>query len=730
SYSGHTDVGAYGTSGHGGFIEVSGRDWLGYNGSFNALAVGGRAGTLLLDPTDMTISNAANSGVTGSSPFNGSGPAVSNLNVTTLQTALGTGNVTIQSSAGTGGNGDITFVGAVAWNSANSLTVNAARHLTVNNTITNTGTGNILLNANIAATGDLTINNNISTGGSIGGLARRDLTLAAGRTLTTGAIGSIGLRAANGSTTDTGSLYLLGTIATGNGGTVLSSGINGTRPDLTLTAANFLLVGPMGQPLGNTNIQGFRDISIQRNMQLRANTSFTALADRDLTLTAGNTITTVNGGVSLRAAGGSTAGTGNLNLLGNLSISNGSLTLLSGINGTRPNLTLSTANLPTFTTGPVNIRGFNDLTINRALSTSAAGGILLQNNNRIIFNNNLAATGTGTITISDPLVIGSGSSVSLTSVNSAITLGSTVNGVLGGAAESLTINSGTATTTFGGAVDGLNLTATAGTFSLAAAMGATTPMGNVSLTSTNALTLPAITASSILAQTTGTNITLGGNITTANGPITFNNNVILGANQSMNAGTGTITFGGTVNGANTLTTSAGATNFSGAVGGSMALNGLTVTGAANVGSNITSDNGPITFNNNVTLTGNSTMNVGTGAITFGGTVNGANDLTVNAGITSFASAVGGTDPLNNLSVATTNALTLPTVNAATILARTTGATADVTLGGNLISSATSGSSVILAAARDLINSTSRTITTAGTARWLIYSGDTADATIA
>jgi hypothetical protein len=73
---------------------------------------------------------------------------------------------------------------------------------------------------------------------------------------------------------------------------------------------------------------------------------------------------------------------------------------------------------------------------------------------------------------------------------------------------------------------------------------------------------------------------------------------------------------------------------------------------------------------------------------------------------------------------------LPTVNAATILARTTGAAADITLGGNLTSSATSGSSVILAAARDLINSTSRTITTAGTARWLIYSGDTADATIA
>ena len=73
-----------------------------------------------------------------------------------------------------------------------------------------------------------------------------------------------------------------------------------------------------------------------------------------------------------------------------------------------------------------------------------------------------------------------------------------------------------------------------------------------------------------------------------------------------------------------------------------------------------------------------------------------------------------------------NALTLGTVSGSTILARTLGAASDLTLGGNLAASATSGDSIILAAGRDVDNSANRTLTTAGTARWLIYSGDTAN----
>lgn len=50
---------------------------------------------------------------------------------------------------------------------------------------------------------------------------------------------------------------------------------------------------------------------------------------------------------------------------------------------------------------------------------------------------------------------------------------------------------------------GYNLTATAGTFTFGGDIGTSTPLAAVSLTSTNGLTLPSITAACILARTTG-----------------------------------------------------------------------------------------------------------------------------------------------------------------------------------------------------------------------------------
>ena len=46
-------------SGNGGFVEVSGRDFLDYLGSVNTLAPNGVNGALLLDPTDMAITTTA-----------------------------------------------------------------------------------------------------------------------------------------------------------------------------------------------------------------------------------------------------------------------------------------------------------------------------------------------------------------------------------------------------------------------------------------------------------------------------------------------------------------------------------------------------------------------------------------------------------------------------------------------------------------------------------------------
>jgi filamentous hemagglutinin family protein len=145
---------------------------------------------------------------------------------------------------------------------------------------------------------------------------------------------------------------------------------------------------------------------------------------------------------------------------------------------------------------------------------------------------------------------------------------------------------------------------------------------------------------------------------------------------------------------------------------------------------LTTNGGNLNFNNNLQLGASQSFNSGSGTTAFSGTVNGNHNFTVNASTINFSGAIGGITPLNNVTLTSANAFTLPAITTSTITARTTGVTADLILGGNLSASATTGDSIILAAGRDMDNSGNRSLTTAGTARWQIYSGDTANAATA
>lgn len=136
-YAGHVDVDAGVQSGDGGFVEISGKNQLDFQGTVSARAEQGEMGTLLLDPTDITISNAANNNVNGATPFSPTvddGP--SNLNVTTLQTALAAANVTVQTRATGTQLGDITVVDPIAWSANRTLTLDAHNKIYVNASIT------------------------------------------------------------------------------------------------------------------------------------------------------------------------------------------------------------------------------------------------------------------------------------------------------------------------------------------------------------------------------------------------------------------------------------------------------------------------------------------------------------------------------------------------------------------------------------------------------------------
>lgn len=155
--------------GNGGTVETSGHvvDISGVK--VDTTAPNGKTGNWLLDPYDLTVTDA--SGSTTVTPSGGtytSGASGSTVTNNDVNTALATTNVTLQTggSAGDGhGNGDIFVNGAISWSSGNSLTMNAFRDINVNANVTHSGsTGALALNPNTGAGGG---NLNVASGFSV-----------------------------------------------------------------------------------------------------------------------------------------------------------------------------------------------------------------------------------------------------------------------------------------------------------------------------------------------------------------------------------------------------------------------------------------------------------------------------------------------------------------------------------------------------------------------------------
>jgi len=113
--------------GNGGFVEVSGKI-LDFQGKVLALAPKGKAGTFLLDPVDVII------GAGVLSPACGVNNPAANTTFDNglLSGLLGGCSVTIQTSGGAGGSGNITVNAPVTWASGTVLTLHAANNITIN----------------------------------------------------------------------------------------------------------------------------------------------------------------------------------------------------------------------------------------------------------------------------------------------------------------------------------------------------------------------------------------------------------------------------------------------------------------------------------------------------------------------------------------------------------------------------------------------------------------------
>jgi filamentous hemagglutinin family protein len=162
-FYGHAEATGGAEGGDGGLIEVSSKGVLAFAGTVNLVSVDGANGELLLDPTDIVISDDPDSNMNAATPFSPTvddGPSV--LNTTTLLTALASASITVQTRATGTQAGNITVDGVLNWTSGNTLTLNAHNDVIVNQTITGKfqtylAGNDLVLNANIAGSDTLTM---------------------------------------------------------------------------------------------------------------------------------------------------------------------------------------------------------------------------------------------------------------------------------------------------------------------------------------------------------------------------------------------------------------------------------------------------------------------------------------------------------------------------------------------------------------------------------------------
>ncbi|MBX3604130.1 MAG: filamentous hemagglutinin N-terminal domain-containing protein [Piscinibacter sp.] len=233
-FYGHIDARGGASGGDGGQVEVSGKRHLTYAGDVDARATAGRQGALLLDPSNIRITDT-DLAISPAAPFVGSADT-SQLSVTTLRNAVNAANVTVDANGGTGGASTpgISVEAALDWNSGFTLTLQASGTIDIGANISNAGTGGL----------------NLFTDGAVTGTGAIDLS---GGAFTVAGTAGAGSRAASysGGTIDTSAaaraggavnIATLGTISTGaittRGGAVAAAGAGHAGGALTLDATN------------------------------------------------------------------------------------------------------------------------------------------------------------------------------------------------------------------------------------------------------------------------------------------------------------------------------------------------------------------------------------------------------------------------------------------------------------------------------------------------------------
>ncbi|AXY67472.2 CHAT domain-containing protein [Thermosynechococcus sichuanensis E542] len=121
-------------SGNGGFVEVSGKQYLDFQGTVDTTAPNGTTGTLLLDPTDIyIIDGRSDFNITSTSPFEAASNfyPFSKLSIGTLLSALSSTNVIVTTASTASSTGNIYVQTPISSSSTNSLTLQADNNIII-----------------------------------------------------------------------------------------------------------------------------------------------------------------------------------------------------------------------------------------------------------------------------------------------------------------------------------------------------------------------------------------------------------------------------------------------------------------------------------------------------------------------------------------------------------------------------------------------------------------------
>jgi filamentous hemagglutinin family protein len=240
-------------AGNGGFVEVSGKDFLSFRGTADRRAAHGAAGTLLLDPTDLTITALSASSVDFAACSTVTCAAVtesvSTLNTADLDTALLGGPVNVNATTGPGSG-----AGTINWNDgsvnahAHSLMLTGSTSITFNGTITNVA-DLAFVGATPSGSGSATS----SAGGAITGIGAATFNLSGANAGTAGGITFNGFNTAD-STTITGAVNFNDTTKVTLGMTFASAADVTGMGNITGVAGTFHLSGVTTGDSINTGI--------------------------------------------------------------------------------------------------------------------------------------------------------------------------------------------------------------------------------------------------------------------------------------------------------------------------------------------------------------------------------------------------------------------------------------------------------------------------------------------